>query len=93
MLACFWNRLMVLVQCTQGNYCIGDSKQGDNTAVDEGAGPDRTCLLYTSLFGLVGDEAYGYCKNSDLKRMDCAQVANVYAKFLKQEKGLSLIHI
>ena len=43
------------------------------------------------LFGLVGDEAYGYCKNSDLKRMDCAQVANVYAKFLKQEKGCDLV--
>ena len=43
------------------------------------------------LFGLVGDEAYGYCKNSDLKRMDCAQVANVYARFLKQEKGCDLV--
>lgn len=45
MLACFGNRLMVLVQCTQGNYCIGDSKQGDNAAVDKGAGPDRTSLF------------------------------------------------
>ena len=30
-------------------------------------------------------------QNSDLKRMDCAQVANVYAKFLKQEKGCDLV--
>lgn len=43
------------------------------------------------LFGLLGDEAYGYCKNSDLKRMDCSKVANVYAKFLKQEKGCDLV--
>ena len=43
------------------------------------------------LFGLVGDEAYGYCKNSDLKRMDCSKVANVYARFLKQEKGCDLV--
>lgn len=43
------------------------------------------------LFGLLGDEAYGYCKNSDLKRMDCSKVANVYAKFLKQEKSCDLV--
>ena len=36
------------------------------------------------LFGLIGKEAYGYCKNSDLTRMDCIKVANVYAKFLKE---------
>ena len=43
------------------------------------------------LFGILGEEAYGYCKNSDLKRMDCSKVANVYAKFLKQEKGCDLV--
>lgn len=43
------------------------------------------------LFGLVGEEAYSYCKNSDLKRMDCSKAANVYAKFLKQEKGCDLV--
>ncbi len=43
------------------------------------------------LFGLVGEEAYGYCKNSDLTRMDCIAVANVYAKFLKEKKGCDLV--
>ena len=43
------------------------------------------------LFGLVGAEAYGYCKNSDLTRMDCTKVANIYSKFLKQEKGCDLV--
>ena len=43
------------------------------------------------LFGILGEEAYGYCKNSNLKRMDCSKVANVYAKFLKQEKGCDLV--
>lgn len=43
------------------------------------------------LFGLLGDQAYGYCKNSDLKRMDCSKVANVYARFLKEQKGCDLV--
>lgn len=43
------------------------------------------------LFGLVGAEAYGYCKNSDLTRMDCIKVANVYARFLKEQKGCDLV--
>ena len=43
------------------------------------------------LFGLVGSNAYGYCKNSDLTRMECSAVANVYAKFLKEEKGCDIV--
>lgn len=43
------------------------------------------------LFALEGDESYGYCKNSDLTRMDCAEVARVYARFLKEEKGCDLV--
>lgn len=43
------------------------------------------------LFGLEGAESYGYCKNSDLTRMDCIAVANRYAKFLKQEMGCDLV--
>lgn len=43
------------------------------------------------LFGLVGSNAYGYCKNSDLTRMECAPVANVYSKFLKEEKGCDIV--
>ena len=43
------------------------------------------------LFGLVGANAYGYCKNSDLTRMECTPVANIYAKFLKEEKGCDIV--
>lgn len=43
------------------------------------------------LFALEGEESYGYCKNSDLTRMDCAEVARVYARFLKEEKGCDLV--
>lgn len=43
------------------------------------------------LFALEGRESYGYCKNSDLVRMDCSAVANVYAKYLKLEKGCDLV--
>lgn len=43
------------------------------------------------LFGLEGAESYGYCKNSDLTRMDCTAVANRYARFLKLEKGCDLV--
>ena len=42
------------------------------------------------LFALEGEESYGYCKNSDLTRMDCAEVARVYARFLKEEKAAIL---
>lgn len=43
------------------------------------------------MFGIVGENAYGYCKNSDLTRMDASAVANVYAKFLKEEKKCDLV--
>ncbi len=43
------------------------------------------------LFALEGEESYGYCKNSDLTRMDCAATANIYAKFLKEEKGCDIV--
>ncbi len=43
------------------------------------------------LFALEGAESYGYCKNSDLTRMDCAQVAKIYSRFLKKEKGCDLV--
>lgn len=43
------------------------------------------------LFALEGEESYGYCKNSDLTRMDCSAVANVYAKFLKEEKDCDIV--
>lgn len=43
------------------------------------------------LFALEGSESYGYCKNSDLTRMDCSAVANTYAKFLKVDKGCDIV--
>ena len=43
------------------------------------------------LFALVGDNAYGYCKNSDLTRMDNAATANIYSKYLKEEQGCDLV--
>ncbi len=43
------------------------------------------------LFGLEGETSYGYCKNSDLTRMDSAATANIYAKFLKEEKGCDMV--
>lgn len=43
------------------------------------------------MFGLEGANSYGYCKNSDLTRLECVPVANVYAKFLKEEKGCDIV--
>ena len=43
------------------------------------------------MFGLEGDNSYGYCKNSDLTRMDCPTVANIYSKFLKVEKECDIV--
>ncbi|MDE7221398.1 MAG: 5'-nucleotidase C-terminal domain-containing protein [Oscillospiraceae bacterium] len=43
------------------------------------------------LFALEGEESYGYCKNSDLTRMDCPTVANIYARFLKEEKACDIV--
>lgn len=47
--------------------------------------------IKVGMFGLEGANSYGYCKNSDLTRLECAPVANVYAKFLKEEKGCDIV--
>ncbi|MGI6700496.1 MAG: metallophosphoesterase [Christensenellales bacterium] len=47
--------------------------------------------IKVGLFGLIGASAYGYCKNSDLTRLECVPVANTYAKFLKEEKGCDIV--
>lgn len=47
--------------------------------------------IKVGMFGLEGSNSYGYCKNSDLTRLECAPVANTYAKFLKEEKGCDIV--
>lgn len=47
--------------------------------------------IKVGMFGLEGANSYGYCKNSDLTRLECVPVANVYAKFLKEEKGCDIV--
>ena len=43
------------------------------------------------LFGLEGENSYGYCKNSDLTRMDCIATANIYSKYLKEVEGCDIV--
>lgn len=43
------------------------------------------------LFGMTGSNAYGYCKNSDLTRMECIATANAYSKYLKEVEGCDLV--
>lgn len=43
------------------------------------------------LFGLEGENSYGYCKNSDLTRMDCIATANIYSRYLKEVEGCDIV--
>ena len=52
-----------------------------NYAIRQGAG------YRVGLFALEGEESYGYCKNSDLTRMDCAEAVS-YTHLCFQGSGL-----
>jgi len=43
------------------------------------------------MFGLEGANSYGYCKNSDLTRIECINTANVYSKYLKEVENCDLV--